>query len=480
MSTKVRYKSQIERASTGTRPNNRAVVTTTTIQNDETIEVVPVAILLTPASNSPKPEWAADVERKIRDVLADGPYESIESCLKSVVTEANALVFNRILGDLDAQGTQFSLLLSTITSSGVYVVRAGAGQAALVNNPSMVSQSESLFTHNGNSAYLGSHVQISPEIKNPVEADSGARVYLIADGHINGAGGTIRLPTSGKYKSGPQDAKDATSVTLQKLTSFSFDATSWLLPLLGALMLAGVILLSILFWPEEPKREVTPPVEAAQLPVIAQTAVIEQTAEPVTEAAIATATSLLSPTLTAKPPTSTPLPTFTLLPTVPLPPPTAPPPPPTAPLLPTEPSLPTEPPPSSSIAQEAISTEGFSFVLKYTDFGNGQVNFSWETEYQPPPGYGYEVFFWDEGQDPQLAPNVGYGLAPPLAGKELSINLDDLGKYAEWLKPQRYQWGIRLAKQEPYEVVEYIQSGEIVIFDGASSSGSCDPDKGGC
>jgi pilus assembly protein CpaE len=76
---------------------------------------------------------------------------------------------------------------------------------------------------------------------------------------------------------------------------------------------------------------------------------------------------------------------------------------------------------------------------------SGVVQFSWQPAGVPPPGTGYEVVWWNPGEDPATA----RGIAAPTAGSNLSANLRVLYSSGQMTSSRLY-WTVLIVQLSPY------------------------------
>jgi len=73
------------------------------------------------------------------------------------------------------------------------------------------------------------------------------------------------------------------------------------------------------------------------------------------------------------------------------------------------------------------------------------VAFTWQPSGPLPPGAGYEVVWWNAGEDPAAA----RGVAPPTTENTLTANLDVLYQSGQ-LTSSSVNWTVLVVTTEPY------------------------------
>ena len=84
--------------------------------------------------------------------------------------------------------------------------------------------------------------------------------------------------------------------------------------------------------------------------------------------------------------------------------------------------------------------------------------FQWQTNFTPPPGYAFEVVFWQRGEDPMLH---GKGFAGLTVEHRINAGSDSF--HQRNAPAGEYRWGVLLVIQQPYQRVKYL-GGERVIY----------------
>lgn len=105
------------------------------------------------------------------------------------------------------------------------------------------------------------------------------------------------------------------------------------------------------------------------------------------------------------------------------------------------------------------------------DTRNGEVTFRWTiTAGALPAGSGYEVFFYQSGQD---ALREGFGLAAPTLGTSLRVNLADLdADPGNPLDPGVYLWGVRIVPLNGGAARQVISAGRQIVYQRAGGGQS--------
>lgn len=214
--------------------------------------------------------------------------------------------------------------------------------------------------------------------------------------------------------------------------------------------------------PLRPAATVLPPQATATPGLVAQvtaTVAISPTSAATPDgAAGATSTAAASPTLVASP---TPEPTNTSGPAA-----TA-----AAPLTatPQTPPTPTQPPPTPTPLPPLSAPALVAPAANAT--GSGEVEFIWTPTGELPPGTGYEVVLWDQGEDPAAA----RGVAPPTTASSLRANLNVMSQVGLFRGPQ-FNWTVLIVRTDPYERLTQpaASPSHTLVYQGAPSGGGSD------
>ncbi|MCB9157298.1 MAG: serine/threonine-protein phosphatase [Caldilineaceae bacterium] len=105
------------------------------------------------------------------------------------------------------------------------------------------------------------------------------------------------------------------------------------------------------------------------------------------------------------------------------------------------------------------------------------MRFTWDANFAPATGQGFELVFWKDGQDPI---RNGFGLAAPTANTDVLIDLPNLdSRLGDLLEPGDYRWGILLVQAEPYQRLQYLGEGFAVHYARSGGGGSSGSSGGG-
>lgn len=84
--------------------------------------------------------------------------------------------------------------------------------------------------------------------------------------------------------------------------------------------------------------------------------------------------------------------------------------------------------------------------------------FRWQSNFTLPPGYAYEVVFWQRGEDPLLQ---GKGYAGLTVKQQINGSAESF--HQRNAPPGEYHWGLLLVIKQPYQRVKYL-GGDNVIY----------------
>jgi hypothetical protein len=128
--------------------------------------------------------------------------------------------------------------------------------------------------------------------------------------------------------------------------------------------------------------------------------------------------------------------------------------------------------PAAPAAQPA-STNGALTLLQPLDARlYGRRSFRWQTNVALKPNQGFELIFWEVGQDPLTK---GFSLVGPKTESAADVDLDKLGMLLPQLKPNKeYGWGVLLVQLRPYRPLQYLGGGHRFLFGPPPPAGSGD------
>jgi uncharacterized protein YraI len=102
----------------------------------------------------------------------------------------------------------------------------------------------------------------------------------------------------------------------------------------------------------------------------------------------------------------------------------------------------------------------------------GRRSFRWQTSITLEPNQGFELVFWEAGQDPLAK---GFGLVGPKTESAVDVDLDKMDLLLPQLQSgKEYAWGVLLVQIRPYRPLQYLGGGHRFLFGAPASAGGSD------
>jgi len=126
-------------------------------------------------------------------------------------------------------------------------------------------------------------------------------------------------------------------------------------------------------------------------------------------------------------------------------------------------ATPVAPAPPKSVTDSANFTTATVVLLEPVakDTLTDKRSFRWQANFSLPPGYAFELVFWQAGQDP-LRHGKGYaGLST-----ETRVNAS-ANSFQQRNAPEgEYRWGVLLVIKEPYQRIKYLGGDQVIYVKG--------------
>jgi uncharacterized protein YraI len=135
----------------------------------------------------------------------------------------------------------------------------------------------------------------------------------------------------------------------------------------------------------------------------------------------------------------------------------------------TAPATPVASQPAANTPQRPLAGGGVVLLQPVEARLSGRQTFRWQTNVELKPNQGYELVFWEGGQDPIAK---GFGLVKPTTETSVNVDLDKLRSILSQLTyGKEYQWGVLLVQLHPYRRLQLLGSGHRFLFATPESAG---------